>query len=392
MTTPLHPNPSVENLKKQAKTLRRAWQEGAAGAFERIRAVHPQYSDASEEHLRSVKPRLTDCQLVLAREFGFDSWQQLKAAVESAREELPHQFVTIACLCYDDPHYDHRSFHARAHQMLRENPWLAEANIWSAATAGNAAAVRAFLDADPELVNHPGPHGWAPLICACYSRVQPVDPAHSTFEAARVLLDRGADPNAFTMKGNTDERLDQTARRLTALSGLFGGGSTGMANEPPHPRWRDLAELLLERGAESADEEALAINQDRQSIYGKLEILLRHGLRPDARAKRADQGGITLMGRSLAMAARSGDLESVKLLLAHRARTDKSSGGRRRGSTPWNWATSQSRACSRRRARRSASWMTWRDSYLSVSRGRKAPPARCSKVLRICWRGHPKTS
>ena len=40
-----------------------------------------------------------------------------------------------------------------------------------------------------------------------------------------------------------------------------GGGSTGLANQPPHPRWRELAELLLERGADPADEQALWINQ-----------------------------------------------------------------------------------------------------------------------------------
>ena len=272
---------------------------------------------------------------MLARESGFDSWPQLKVAVESASKELPDEFVSLACLCYDDPHYDHRSFHARAHEMLRQNPWLAEANIWSAATAGNAAAVGAFLDEDPGLVNSPGPHGWAPLLCACYSRVKPVDPKHSTFEAARLLLDRGADPNAYTMKGNADQRLDQTARRFTALTGLFGGGSTGMANEPPHPQWRELAELLLERGADAADETAIEINQDRQGhTYGKLEILLRHGLTPDARSKRANAGGITLMGRALFVAVLAGDTESVKLLLAHQARTDETW----RGRTPWQYA------------------------------------------------------
>ena len=75
MTTPLRPNASIENLKKQAKTLKKAWQEGAAGATERIRAVHPRYADTSDEHLRSVKPRLTDCQLVLALESGCDRWR-----------------------------------------------------------------------------------------------------------------------------------------------------------------------------------------------------------------------------------------------------------------------------------------------------------------------------
>ena len=337
MTTSLHANPSLENLKKQAKTLKKAWQEGDTATLERVRAVHPQYANALDDQLRTARPRLTDCQVVLARESGFDTWQQLRVAVETARTELPDQFVTIACLCYDDPHYDHRSFHARAYEMLRLNPWVAEANIWSAAAAGIPAAVANFLDAEPELVNRPGPHGWAPLICACYSRVKPVDPAHSTFVVAKLLLDRGADPNAFTMKGNMDERLDQTARRFTALTGMFGGGSTGMANQPPHPRWHPLAELLLERGADPADEEALAIQQGREGTYGKLEILLRYGLTPDAKARRAHAGGITLMGRALSQVARAGDVESVKLLLAHHARTDEAF----RAKTPWQHAMHQ---------------------------------------------------
>jgi len=67
-----------------------------------------------------------------------------------AMQDLPDRFIEIACLCYGDPHFDHRSFHARAHAMLRENPWLAEANIWSASAAGNARAVEALLNGDPE--------------------------------------------------------------------------------------------------------------------------------------------------------------------------------------------------------------------------------------------------
>jgi len=325
MTKPLPASPSLENLKKQAKTLQKAWSAGTPEAISRIRAAHPQYSGLSEEQISAIKARLTDCQLVLAREVGFDSWPQLKVAVESANRELPDEFVTIACLCHDDPHYDHRSFHERAHEMLGDKPWLADANIWSASTAGNVAAVRAFVEEDPALVNRPGPHGWVPLICACYSRVKPVDPAHSTFEVAKLLLEHGAEPNAYTMKGNADDRLEQKKRRFTALTGVFGGGSTGLANQPPHPRWRELAELLLERGASPADEQAIFINQN-----ASLEILLRHGLKPDA----TDRSGLTLMGRALTEAARRGNLEQVKLLLAHGVRTDE----KVRGKTPWEHA------------------------------------------------------
>jgi ankyrin repeat protein len=334
MTTPLPPNPSIENLKKRAKTLKKSWQAGDAAAFERVRAVHPQCAGASDEQLRTLRPRLTDCQLVLARESGFATWRDLKVALESADRDLPDQFVNLACLCYDDPHFDHRSFHAQAHALLRQNRWLGEANIWSAATAGNAAAVKAFLDEHPELANRPGPNGWVPLICACYSRVPMLDPTHTTFDVVRLLLDGGADPNAFTLKGNADERLDQTARRFTALTGLVGGGSTGLANQPPHPQWREVAELLLERGADPADEEALAITQGLADTSAKVEILLRHGLTSGARTKRTNSGGVTLMGRALSQAAITGDAESVKLLLAHGARSDEAF----RGKTPWQRA------------------------------------------------------
>jgi ankyrin repeat protein len=302
MTTSLPSNPSFENLRKQAKTLRKACEQGDLLALQRIQA-----------HLSTAMPRLADCQFVLAREFGFQSWRQLKTAVESTHHAPTGEFVTTACLCYDYPHYDHRSFHARAHQMLQQNPWLAEAYIWSAATVGNTAAVRAFLNANPQQANQPGPNGWPPLLCACYSRVQPIESEHSTFQVAKVLLARGADPNAFTMKGE---------RRFTLLTGLFGGGSTGMANQSPHPRWRDLAELLLEHGANPADEEALRINQDLAGTYGKLEILLRHGLPPSA------------TGAALSRAVLAADAESVKHLHAHHAPTDEPFNGK----LPWRHA------------------------------------------------------
>jgi ankyrin repeat protein len=127
------------------------------------------------------------------------------------------------------------------------------------------------------------------------------------------------------MKGNADDRLDQTARPFTALTGMFGGGSTGLANQPPHPRWRELAELLLDHGAVPADAQALAIHQD-----ASLEILLRHGLKPDAMGP----DGVTLMGRALSQAARHGQADQVNLLLAQHARTDE----KFQGKLPWEHA------------------------------------------------------
>jgi ankyrin repeat protein len=319
MTKPLPANPSLENLKKQAKALQRAWAAGKPDTLARIRDAHPHYARLTDAQLRAIHPRLTDCQLVLAREFGYASWPQLRVAIQTARQELPDRFVSLACLCHDDPHYDHRDFHAHAHDLLSENPWFADTNIWSAAAAGNVDGVGAILDERPELVNTPGPYGWTPLICACYSRVAPIDPSHSTFGVGKLLLDRGADANTFTLKGNADERLDQRPRRFTALTGVFGGGSTGLANQPPHPHWREFAELLLSRGANPADEMALHINQD-----ASLDLLLRHGLKPDA----LGHDGVTLMGRALTHAARRGNVDQVRLLLLHGALTGELTDGK----------------------------------------------------------------
>jgi ankyrin repeat protein len=336
MITSLPPNPSLENLKKQAKTLQKSWQRGDSEALARIRVNHPQYAHFADEKLQATKPKLSDCQLILAREYGLESWPQLKVAVESANLEKAEEFVSIACLCFDDPHYDHRTFHQRAHRMLQQDPALAEATIWSASAAGNTAAVQAFLDENPSLIDHPGPYGWTPLICACYSRVKPINPTHSTFESAKLLLDRGANPNAFTLKRNADERLDQTDRRFTVLTGVFGGGTTGQANEPPHPQWRELAELLLSHGANPADEEAL-----RNNPTDSLAILLHNGLKPDApaRTKGEDERAketisITLMGRALSGAALRGDAKQVTLLLVHGARTNEIQNGK----LPWQHA------------------------------------------------------
>lgn len=86
------------------------------------------------------------------------------------------------------------------------------------------------------------------------------------------------------------------------------------------------------RGADPADEQALRITQGAHgATYRKLEILLRHGLTATAFCRQADAGGITMLGRALSLAILTGDADSVKLLLAHQARTDE----KFHGKTPW---------------------------------------------------------
>jgi len=82
MSMQLPPHPSLEQLKKQAKDLRKARQSGDAEATKRLRAHLPRLSDASEEEARAAEVSLQDCQHIIAREYGFESWNWLRAFVE----------------------------------------------------------------------------------------------------------------------------------------------------------------------------------------------------------------------------------------------------------------------------------------------------------------------
>jgi ankyrin repeat protein len=175
-------------------------------------------------------------------------------------------FLHLACLTYAGWH---RSNPARALRILSDHPELAEANIYTAAAVGNVGAVRAMIDRDPALTRAKGgPLGWEPLLYACYSRLEATDANHSPLEVARLLLSRGADPNAgFLFSGSY---------AFTALTGAFGRGED-WANQPPHPECDALARLLLEAGADPNDSQAL-YNRHFEDNDDHLELLLAYGL------------------------------------------------------------------------------------------------------------------
>src|SRR5262245_17871415 len=83
MSKSLPSRPNLEQLKNQAKDLLKNYKTADAQAVERIQANHPNYSNAAETEIRAAKLSLSDAQLVIAREYGFASWRQLKEHVES---------------------------------------------------------------------------------------------------------------------------------------------------------------------------------------------------------------------------------------------------------------------------------------------------------------------
>lgn len=82
MSGSLPARPSLTQLKKLVKELRRSHAEGDAEALERLRRFHPRFERSSDDALRSAALAQRSAQLIIAREHGFDSWQELRRHVE----------------------------------------------------------------------------------------------------------------------------------------------------------------------------------------------------------------------------------------------------------------------------------------------------------------------
>ena len=77
MSKSLPASASLEQLKKQAKDLLSAFKDDDPSAVSRFRQHLPRLTN-------HTAPRLSDAQLVVAREYGFASWSKLKAHVQAA--------------------------------------------------------------------------------------------------------------------------------------------------------------------------------------------------------------------------------------------------------------------------------------------------------------------
>lgn len=286
---PLPNDPDVEHLKAQAKLVKQLLDEGDTGSIDMVAEFHPRFAGTTVTPEDAAKLKLSDAQLMVARLYGFDSWPMLRThldavagsthspdrpSITSNETDEAESFLRLASLDYES---NPRERETLAQSFLAEHPDVAGASIFTMATVGDSAGVRAAIAADPTAAMAPGgPNQWPPLLYLCYSRVRPLDNANiaewSAIETLRVLLDAGADPNAgFLWRGNVPP--------FTALTGVIGGGER---DESPHPDDAELVRLLLEAGADPNDGQALynkARNQHDDTGY--LELLLQFGLGTD---------------------------------------------------------------------------------------------------------------
>lgn len=75
--------PNLENLRKQAKTLLKAFRAAKPEAVQQIQQHLQRFKNTSDAERRAIPLTLSDTQWVIARQYGFTRWPQLKAHVEA---------------------------------------------------------------------------------------------------------------------------------------------------------------------------------------------------------------------------------------------------------------------------------------------------------------------
>lgn len=314
-TAELPEQPSLEQLGKQAKDLRRAVLAEDQQALAEVAARYPDAPPGFP---------LRAAQLVIARRYGFASWTRLKRHVEllARYSRFPERvttdgdadtFLRLACLSYYD---DEPGQWEQARRILARAPGITEGNAHVAAAAADTAALRRVLAADPAAARREGgPFGWEPLCYLAYARHDPGISLEATLESARLLLGAGADPNAgYLWHGLTTP--------FTVLTGVFGEGELGPVRQPRHPHSRALARLLLEAGADPNDGQAL-YNRMFEPDNDHLELLFEFGLGTGdggpwrRRLGDALDSPAELLRGELAWAITHGMTERVRLLVEH---------------------------------------------------------------------------
>jgi uncharacterized protein len=326
---------TLENLRKEAKRWLKALRADEEEARARLDRAYP---DAP------AGPGLRDVQHALAREHGLPGWVALKDALADfalanrAHAERVAWFLENAC---PDHHVrggpDHVMARHTAMRILSGHPEIARDSIHTAVVCGEVAEVERILSGRPQAASEKssatdtdragvggsgdrfkktlGPKGWEPLLYLCFTRL-PLPAANDNAVAiARVLLDRGADPNAYFLAGNC---------RYTPLVGVIGEGEE---NRPPHPQREALTQLLLERGAEPYDVQVLYNIHFHGNILWFLKLIHEQAVKSgrqadweDANWSMLDMGGYGCGARYLlGIAVNHNDLKLAEWCLAHGA-------------------------------------------------------------------------
>jgi ankyrin repeat protein len=213
-------------------------------------------------------------------------------------EQRVARFLSNAC---PDHHVRGGVAHIVARQtaqsLLQRHAELRRHDLYTAVVCGSVAEVERILAVDPDAARRKGgpkgsaggqgeqfilgatgatqPH-WEPILYLCFTRLDDPSANDNALQMARLLLDNGADPNAYFMAGDS---------RYSPLTGVIGEGEEG---RPPHPRRDELVRLLLQRGAQPYDVQVLYNIHFNGRIRWYLEAIYEETLKRGRKSDWAD--------------------------------------------------------------------------------------------------------
>ena len=169
-------NPSLDHLRRQARTLLRQFRAADADAVARVREHHPRPHDPL---------RLADAQLVVARSYGFASWPALRRHMDVVGRfaRSPHtvppsadgadELLRLGCVRYGG---DSRADQARAAALLAEHPPLSRATPYTAAATELLIKVRSHNRGPTTRVQIRWTHSVGTRQCTPSARTPPHEP------------------------------------------------------------------------------------------------------------------------------------------------------------------------------------------------------------------------
>jgi len=190
-TRSLPPRPNLAQLKIQANELHQGHRQRHPPAAARIGAHHPRFRGQPLEAVLDAAFPLADAQLVVAREYGFDTWPKLKQHVELAEGLAafsPHPRFEDALAALDEGDVD------RLRRLVSDDPSLTQArtNLEPPYHYFTGATLLHHVAGNPDRGRLEGTRPRLPQTSAAL---------------ARVLLDAGADVHAVTLGPNGGDTM-----------------------------------------------------------------------------------------------------------------------------------------------------------------------------------------
>lgn len=281
---------SIEQLRRDAKALKKAHEAGDRAAWVRVNNYRPRPEGTPLKH--------ADYLHVIALENQFASWPHLKLAAETHGMDRAAKQQRLGVAVKNGQAWVVK-------QMLDAEPDLTDGNLGLACCFYLKDAVAEWIRNDPEAATRKAPLA-APLTALAQSHAIHMFPEREAdmLDIADLLLAHGADVNAGLPAYVGSDHM---------LSTLY--FAIGHSNNMPLAKW------LLEHGADPNDGESLYHSTELGHHEG-LRLLLAHG---------ADPKGTNALLRAMDFH----DTEAVKMLMEAGADVDEFNGEHVGGERPW---------------------------------------------------------